>query len=53
MLKLPEPFELSRRPFLGPDHVHLMIQAKQLSYHDRDRWLADPKFADVPIEHLL
>ena len=53
MLKLLEPFELSRRPFLGPDHVHLMIQAKQLSYHDRDRWLADPKFADVPIEHLL
>jgi len=53
MLKLLEPFELSRRPFLGPDHVHLMIQAKQLAYHDRDRWLADPKFADVPIERLL
>ena len=53
MLKLLEPFELSRRPFLGPDHVHLMIQAKQLAYHDRDRWLADPKFANVPIEHLL
>lgn len=53
MLKLLEPYELSRRPFLGPDHVHLMIQAKQLAYHDRDRWLADPKFVDVPIEHLL
>ena len=53
MLKLLEPFELSKRPFLGPDHVHLMVQAKQLAYHDRDRWLADPKFADVPIAHLL
>lgn len=53
MLKLLEPFELANRPFLGPDHVHLMVQAKQLAYHDRDRWLADPKFADVPIEHLL
>ncbi len=53
MLKLLEPFELSRRPFLGPDHVHLMVQAKQLAYHDRDRWLADPKFADVPIDRLL
>ncbi len=53
MLKLLEPFELSKRPVLGPDHVHLMVQAKQLAYHDRDRWLADPKFADVPIAHLL
>jgi len=51
MLKLLEPLELG--PFLGPDHVHLMIQAKQLAYHDRDRWLADPKFAKVPVEHLL
>ena len=23
--------------FLGPDHVHLMVQAKQIAYHDRDR----------------
>src|SRR5207244_892939 len=53
MLKLLEPFELSQRPFLGPDYVHLMVQAKQLAYNDRDRFLADPKFADVPIEHLL
>jgi gamma-glutamyltranspeptidase len=53
MLKILEPYELSRRAFLGPDHVHLMVQAKQLAYYDRDRWLADPKFADVPIEHLL
>src|SRR5262249_40551144 len=53
MLKLLEPYELHRRPFLGPDYVHLMIQAKQLAYQDRDRWLGDPKFVDVPIERLL
>ncbi|MEO8135243.1 MAG: gamma-glutamyltransferase, partial [Betaproteobacteria bacterium] len=53
MLKLIEPFELHRREFLGPDHVHLLVQAKQLAYHDRDRWLADPAFADVPMERLL
>ena len=38
--------------FLGPDHVHLLVQAKQIAYHDRDRWLADPRFVDVPIEQL-
>ena len=51
MLNLIEPLELGA--FLGPDHVHLLVQAKQLAYHDRDRWLADPRFAEVPIERLI
>src|SRR5262249_8968111 len=53
MLNLLEPFELHRKPFLGPDAVHLMVQAKQLAYHDRDRHLADPRFAEVPMERLI
>ena len=53
MLNLVEPFELHRKDFLGPDHVHLLVQAKQLAYHDRDRYLADPRFADVPVERLI
>jgi gamma-glutamyltranspeptidase/glutathione hydrolase len=53
MLNLIEPLELHRREFLGPDHVHLLVQAKQIAYHDRDRWLADPRFAEVPIERLI
>ena len=53
MLKLIEPFELHNKEFLGPDHIHLMVQAKQLAYHDRDRLLADPAFANVPIDELM
>ena len=37
MLNLLEPLELAGREFLGPDHVHLLVQAKQIAYHDRDR----------------
>ena len=45
---------MSRRwEFLGPDHVHFLVQAKQLAYHDRDRHLADPEFAPVPIDTLI
>jgi gamma-glutamyltranspeptidase len=53
MLNLLEPFELHRKPFLGPDYVHLMVQAKQVAYHDRDRFLSDPRFGDVPIDRLI
>jgi gamma-glutamyltranspeptidase/glutathione hydrolase len=53
MLNILAPFELHRRDFLGPDHLHLLVQAKQLAYYDRDRALADPAFAPVPIERFL
>ena len=53
MLNLLDPFELQKKEFLGPDHVHLMVQAKQIAYHDRDRWLADPASAEVPVDMLL
>jgi gamma-glutamyltranspeptidase/glutathione hydrolase len=53
MLNLLEPYEVGAWPFLGPDHVHHLVQAKQLAYHDRDALLADPAFAPVPIERLI
>jgi gamma-glutamyltranspeptidase/glutathione hydrolase len=53
MLNLLEPFELHRRPYLGADHVHLMVQAKQIAFHDRDQHLADPLFAAVPAQRLI
>ena len=52
-LRLLEPFDLGALPFLGPDHVHLLVQAKQIAFHDRDRLVADPVFAPVPVERLL
>lgn len=53
MLKLVEPFELGALEYLGPEAIHLLVQAKQLAFHDRDRVLADPDFVPVPIERLL
>jgi gamma-glutamyltranspeptidase/glutathione hydrolase len=53
MLNLLEPLGMKDKTFLGPDYVHLMVQAKQLAYHDRDRYLADPRFADVPMQRLV
>jgi gamma-glutamyltranspeptidase/glutathione hydrolase len=53
MLHLLEPFELGAGDYLGPDHVHLLVQAKMIAFHDRDRLLADPEFARVPVDVLL
>ena len=53
MLALLEPFDLRSLEYLGPDHVHLLVQAKQLAFHDRDRALADPLYASVPVDRLL
>ncbi len=52
-LRLLEPWELGSLPYLGADHVHLLVQAKQIAFHDRDRFLADPDFVPVPVERLL
>ena len=51
MLNLIEPYDLG--DLLGPDRAHLMVQAKQIAYHDRDQMLADPAFAEVPVEMLI
>ena len=53
MLNLLEPLELRRTDLLGPDRLHLMVQAKQIAYHDRDLVLADPAYAAVPVEKLI
>lgn len=53
MLRLLEPFELHRMDFFDPRRIHLMIQAKQIAYHDRDRWIGDPGHVEVPMDMLL
>ncbi len=52
-LRLLEPYDIGALPYLGADHVHLLVQAKQIAFHDRDQLLADPNFVPVPVERLL
>ena len=53
MLNLLEPFDLHKKDYLGAEHAHLMVQAKQIAYHDRDHHLADPMFSQVPMDMLI
>jgi len=53
MLNLIESAEIGKMDPLGPDLAHLLVQAKQIAYSDRDRLLADPEFQPVPVERLI
>ena len=35
------------------NYLHTLIELKKLAFADRDRWVADPELASVPIDQLL
>lgn len=35
------------------DYYHLMVEALKLAFADRDRWVTDPNWADIPLADLL
>lgn len=53
MLNLLEPYDLKG---MGPNSaqaLHLMIEAKKLTFEDRAKYYTDPEFAKVPVQELI
>jgi gamma-glutamyltranspeptidase/glutathione hydrolase len=36
-----------------PSYLHTLIELKKLAFADRDRWVADPEYAEIPLDRLL
>ena len=53
VLGLIQPFDLQRDPPNDLRAVHLIAEASRLAFADRDRYVADPAFVDVPVAGLL
>ena len=53
ILSLLEPFNLSRLKPMNSEASHLFSQASRLAYADRDLYIADNDYVDVPMSGLL
>ncbi|MFC7319785.1 gamma-glutamyltransferase [Halobacillus campisalis] len=53
MLKMLEGFDLSEYDVKSPEKYHLMAEAMHLAYADRNAYIGDTQFVDVPMEGML
>lgn len=53
MLNLIEAYDLQAMGHGTVDYYHLMVEATKLAFADRDRWVSDPNFIDIPLETLI
>ena len=53
MLNILKRFDLSAHAPDSVERYHLQIEAARLGYEMRQRHVADPGFADVPVDHML
>ena len=53
MLNLAELQDLTVMGRTSADYVHVLVEGAKLAYADRDRYIADPAFATVPLDRLL
>ena len=53
MLNIMETFPLPAIPPMTADAYHIKMEAQKLAYADLRKYVADPKFSDVPVSGLL
>jgi len=52
-LKILEGFDLAAMGHNSPEYIHTVSQALNLAFADREQYVGDPDFSDVPIKELL
>lgn len=53
MLNILEGYDLSKLKPNSPEYLHLLIEAKKAAFEDRDRFITDPEFEEIPVDQLL
>jgi gamma-glutamyltranspeptidase/glutathione hydrolase len=52
-LAMGEQFDLAGMGHNSAAYLHTLVELKKLAFADRDRWVADPAFASVPVDRML
>jgi gamma-glutamyltranspeptidase len=53
MLNIIEGYDLKSFGYQSSEYLHVLLEAKKLAFADRDAYVSDPAFVDVPVERLL
>ncbi len=53
MLNIIEGYDLKSLGYQSAEYLHILLEAKKLAYADRDTYISDPAFVDIPVDKLL
>ncbi len=53
MLNILEGYDIASMGFGSAAHIHAFVEAKKLAFEDRARFIADPEFAELPVDALI
>lgn len=53
ILNILERFDVAALRTNHAAYIHLIVEATKLAFRDRDRYLTDPDFSDIPLQQLL
>jgi gamma-glutamyltranspeptidase len=53
MLNIIEGYDIKSFGYHSSEYLHVLLEAKKLAFADRDTYVSDPAFVDVPVERLL
>ena len=53
ILNILNQFDLKKIPEGSADYYHLLVEATKQAFADRNKWLTDPTFVNIPVDDLL
>ena len=53
LFEMAKSYDLASMTQNSADYLHTLVELKKLAFADRDRWVADPNSANVPVDQLL